>query len=146
MLSVKKISIIFDKEIKDRKKFIDVYIQIIKATLLDETEVNFIRPIMEIVKNIYDHANGEGELILKKINEESLYFEIFDYGNNYYILEKLKHDGISTLASAKNAHNFDFGLSKILEFGQKLCQNFEVKTSKGFYYSGIYSTKKHLSS
>lgn len=89
----------------------------------------------EIVKNIYDHAGGEGRVSLVE-TEQGIRFEVTDSGTASYDIDVLVSQGSS---KAGNGINYGLGLELIQDMAVDLkIIEFEIKCSKGFAYSGIY--------
>lgn len=88
----------------------------------------FILFFGEIVKNIYDHADGVGEMVI--IEEENHFdFKVRDFGRNG---PDMNTPGI----------NYNLGLSLISiivdlnQDGEKYMQDFNLKKENGYIYSG----------
>ena len=90
--------------------------------------------IHEIAKNIYDHAQGKGTLIITQ-KDGSFEFEIKDNGQESYNFDLCKNNS----ASAGNGINYGIGLNMILNLAAALKIELKIDTSKGFYYSGVYT-------
>jgi hypothetical protein len=95
----------------------------------------FCMLVNEITKNIWDHTDGKGQIILEA-DGEALNFEIKDYGTESYDLEEIRQVG-SRLAGnhINHGHGVCGEMIKGLAEGNKV-KNFQVNTSHGFTYSG----------
>jgi len=95
----------------------------------------FCMLVNEISKNIWDHANGKGQITLEAV-DETLNFEIKDYGTESYDIEKIRQAG-SRLAGnhINHGHGICGGMIEGIAEGNKV-KNFHVDTSCGFTYSG----------
>ena len=90
--------------------------------------------IHEIAKNIYDHARGEGSMTI--IQKDNLFeFEIKDDGQESYDFDLCKNNS----ASVSNGINYGIGLNMIFNLASALKIELKIDTSKGFYYSGVYT-------
>jgi len=90
--------------------------------------------INEIVKSIYDHAHGIGELRLERKLDGSIEFMIKDSGYKTFEFEQCI--GRSTLVG--NGRNFGIGLAMIQSLARTLKIDLKIDTSQGFNYSGVY--------
>jgi len=90
----------------------------------------------EIVKNIWDHADGRGRILIVKYTISSGDFFLFsarDEGKESYSFM----DHIHNSRLRGNGVNFGRGLDLIDDFGKDLCVRLYISTEKGFHYSGI---------
>ena len=98
-------------------------------------ELTVLRVLLEIVKNIHDHAFGWGYLILKRLEDGSLEFEA---GNTI-----LPESAIPELPE-KDWKNFGLGLNEGMIFGYAksigLVLTFDVKS--GYVFRGTYKSSK----
>ncbi len=94
--------------------------------------------MIEIVKNIYDHAEGRGMVTLTK-KGHILKFEVKDFGTKSYDLEEIRKKG-STKARIGNKVNFGAGICgyAIDDLAQGIGVTFTVDTTHGFCYTGTY--------
>ncbi len=93
-------------------------------------------PILEMVKNIHDHADGKGTLILHRISPLEIMFDISDEGTESYNYDTYLK-GPSRLQG--NGINKGVGLRSISSF--LATQHFKevlIETSHGFHYKGTY--------
>lgn len=122
----------------------DILLEETRAKLIDFTKEipywnSFLMVISEMIKNIYDHANGEGYALLEKdINQIS--FEITDLGKNKFDYEKALASGRS---SKNTKYNFGIGLQTIKE----ICENLQIKleitqSDKSLSYKGVWEHNK----
>jgi hypothetical protein len=89
----------------------------------------------EIVKNIYDHADGLGEATFEKIGD-SLKFEIKDYGTQAYDLDKLKAGG----TTKDTNYNKGIGLKMMIpDMAESLGIGLKIDCSCGFTYTGTWN-------
>lgn len=93
--------------------------------------------IIEIAKNIFDHAHGLGSLVITS-NNGTFEFEIKDDGGGVHNYESCSNR--STLMG--NGVNFGIGLEIIPQLAQSLGINLCVNASNGLSYSGIYVARK----
>lgn len=89
--------------------------------------------IIEIAKNIFDHADATGSLLIER-KGDSFEFLIKDGGKVSYNWDECV--GHSRLAG--NGVNFGAGLELILDMAETLKIDLHVDTTKGFSYSGVY--------
>jgi anti-sigma regulatory factor (Ser/Thr protein kinase) len=133
----------------ERKKFIDVYRKFWRPLFPQNREANFELCMHEIVKNIYDHANGKG-VLKTTIMGKRIEFEAYDFGPGYtgpspdksfQVIRKL---GTTT---TPNKTNFGLGLSTVDAAFTGLRGNgyenvhLSVSTFPYFHYKGGYTTK-----
>ncbi len=90
--------------------------------------------IHEIAKNIYDHAQGKGSLIITQ-KDNSFGFEIKDNGRESYNFDLCKNNS----ARAGNGVNYGVGLNMIIELAIALKIELKIDSSRGFHYSGVYT-------
>jgi len=97
---------------------------------------SFLLLLVEIAKNIYDHANGKGELVFLMDGDE-VDFVIRDYGTKKYWLFWVKLFGST---KSGNGINFGKGLSggMIERCAKDLGIDLKIDTTSGFCYSGKY--------
>ncbi len=88
----------------------------------------------EILKNIHDHSNGDGSLMLKR-SPDFLEFEIEDCSTGNYDLETLSTTGLTTKT---NGINRGLGLGMIKDMSEGLNINLNIDSSSGFKYKGRY--------
>jgi len=126
----------FDGNMGSRVEFLDRLKKQLIDFLDDLVQVNVaVMFFKEIVKNIYDHAEGKGVMTLVK-GERGIYFRIKDFGKESYDFEILKTKGSS---KAGNGTNFGIGLGLIEGMADGFgVIDFKIDCSKGFVYSGIY--------
>ncbi len=91
----------------------------------------------EIVKNIWDHAEGQGELRITKFTDK-ITFDIWDHGIHAHSLEEIRKQGSSKLESKIN-----FGMGIASGFIESAAKSLEIKdftidTSCGFRYTGTF--------
>ncbi len=119
-----------------RRQFLDQLTGPIDSLLQGRTHVNgalmFFR---EIVKNVYDHADGKGRARFTRL-PEGLAFRIEDFGTASYRLDELM---AAPSSKAGNGINYGIGLRQIQEVAKDLkVVDFKVDCSKGFVYTGIF--------
>jgi hypothetical protein len=131
--------ITLDGRIKDRHRFLDQITEPIDALVHGRIHANtMLMFFREILKNIYDHAGGTGEMTLEE-TKRGIDFKIKDFGREAYQLDAHK-----TMPSSKagNGVNFGVGLSLINGMAKDLkIIDFRVDCSRGFTYSGVYPYK-----
>ncbi|MEI7480487.1 MAG: hypothetical protein WCJ59_02560 [bacterium] len=96
--------------------------------------------LVEIAKNIYDHANGRGSLTITPQDDETYLFEIWDEGTGGYDFEEIIRSEKSRLKG--NGVNCGAGLTQIQDYADTFTTSFKIDTTKGFRYSGTYDPKK----
>lgn len=107
-------------------------------------DTGFMMFVWEIVKNIYDHADGKGQLTLKKEEggeNELFHFEIKDFGTQSYDLAKIKETGSTKIDSKVNFGNGLQG-GMIEGMAEDLSITLRIDTSSGFCYAGTYPRTK----
>lgn len=92
--------------------------------------------IIEVAKNIFDHARGCGALRIQA-HGTSFVFEIHDNGTEAYDFEFCR----ANPSDLQNDINCGIGLGMILDLAQSLSIDLKIDTSKGFAYSGTYTKK-----
>ena len=121
----------FDGKEPDRRSFLS---QIRKSVMSFTGETMTLDALVnEIAKNIFDHAQGKGSLLIRLKNGQ-FEFVIKDDGQDSYEFEKYR--GKSKLAG--NGTNFGIGLDMILDLAKGLNIELKIDTTKGFTYSGVY--------
>jgi hypothetical protein len=136
--------IVFKGKSMGREAFMNDFYEKIAPFLSKSFTVNYDWVMLytlfnEIVKNIYDHADGKGEAIFWKNNvKKRLYFQIKDYGTKRHSLAKIKKE--AKKGKPGNGINFGAGIATIIP-GLALNLNIPLKidTSCGFCYSGLFS-------
>lgn len=103
---------------------------------LDQYDLVFLMFLNEIVKNIWDHADGEGRVFLSQ-KKRGLFFEIKDQGKKSYDLAALKGGGTS---KPNSGVNYGIGLSHIEDWAKAAeVKEFSIDCSCGFRYTGVYA-------
>ncbi|MFA5935117.1 MAG: hypothetical protein WC827_04510 [Candidatus Paceibacterota bacterium] len=123
-----KLEIVFEENDTSCDKFCKQILMIIRF-FIGQNLNGLCMLFLEIFRNIYDHANGTGKIVLIK-NTNSIKFIIFDFGKGNK-LTKIRNDKV----------NFGAGVSMIKDIAESLGIELKVDTSKGFYYEGIYYIK-----
>lgn len=123
---------IFDGAETDRRDFINKIRAQVTGFTKEQMKLDAL--IVEIGKNIFDHAGGLGLLTIEEKNG-SFVFEIHDEGKQEYDFEFCWNN--SRLAG--NGINFGTGLRIIFSLAKTLAIDLNVDTRKGFSYSGIYT-------
>ena len=92
---------------------------------------------IEIIKNIYDHAKGFGEMILEE-KDDFIYFQIKDFGKEKIDLETIGKIFYSTKKHLDDSPNRGIGMGMIYDVGNnpKLVKDFFISDKKGLCYSG----------
>ncbi len=119
-----------------------VFISIIRnevAELIGQT-MRLDMLLIEIAKNIFDHANGKGILMLRKQPDGTFAFEIRDHGTESYDFNLCR----ARPARHANGLNYGLGLGLITDLADSLGIKLSVDTSAGFAYSGIYDPKHQI--
>jgi len=93
----------------------------------------------EIAKNIFDHAEGEGEAKIAK-NPDNVLFLIKDYGKKSFDLDEIKKRNSSKKGDKTNRES---GISFIESYAEHILhlEEFKIDTQEGFCYSGKYIRK-----
>ena len=120
-----KLEMIFEGSDTSRDKFCQQILMIIRF-FLGQNLNGLYMLFLEIFRNIYDHANGIGKIILIK-NTNSIRFVIFDFGEGNE-LTKIRNDKV----------NFGAGISMIKDIAETLGIELKIDTSKGLCYEGVY--------
>jgi len=96
----------------------------------------FLMFLLEIVRNIYDHADGLGYLFLRQDGGD-VFFEVKDSGTECFDLSEVKKRGSTKYG---NGTNFGMGLcgGMIEDVAETLGINLTIDTSRGFRYTGNY--------
>ena len=133
-----KLEMVFKKENESRGEFCSKILGIIRI-FLNQNDNGLLVLFLEIIRNIYDHADGQGKIVLIK-NLDSIKFIIFDFGKKKYNLIEIKNSG-----STKEISGLNFGAgicgSMIDDISQTLDIKLKIGTTKGFRYEGIYYLK-----
>jgi len=123
--------------------YIDQILEFLDPSLGISQSARLVRLFYEIIRNIYDHADGKGQLYLKD-DGQTISFEIKDYGSRAYDLEAIIAIGVSSKAGS--GRNFGLGLigGMIKGYANSLGIDLIIATSHGFCYSGVYRYKRSL--
>ena len=122
-----------------REKFLDDFREKIESHFLRQSNIGLIMFFTEIVKNIYDHADGKGEAIFST-KHDLIQFSIKDYGTESFDMKKIKEAGS---LKTGNGLNYGLGISQgmIEKMAQDLGISLRINTSCGFSFFGVYQTK-----
>ncbi|MEI8339201.1 MAG: hypothetical protein WCF94_00880 [bacterium] len=123
---------------KSREAFrAGAYDPVIEFVGTSDTQLNgLIMFVNEIVKNIWDHADGKGGLKMVELENGDISFEIWDDGQEAYDLKLI---GKRRSRLVGNGINFGIGLEMIPDFAKCLSvSDFKMDASKGFRYSWVY--------
>ncbi len=123
-----KLEMVFEGNDTSRDKFCQQVLMIIRF-FLGQNLNGFYMLFLEMFRNIYDHANGKGKIVLIK-NNNSIKFIIFDFGKGNK-LTKIRNNKV----------NFGVGILMIKDIVESLKIELKVNTSKCFRYEGIYYIK-----
>ncbi len=130
-----KLEMVFKKENESREEFCSKILEIIRV-FLNQNCNGLLMLFLEIIRNIYDHADGCGKIIIIK-DVDSIRFIIFDFGKKKYNLTEIKNSG-----STKGGRSVNFGAGLCGSMIEDIAKTLEIKlkidTSKGFRYEGIY--------
>ncbi len=141
---MKKYRIIFRGNNISREDFEENFEKFFEKSLGDlgkyPQDIQFYMFLWEVVKNIYDHANGRGEMILL-VEGHDLSFVVRDFGKKSFDLEKIKKRGST---KAGNGINFGFGVvgGGINALAKGIGIDLKLDTSRGFRYSGEYRLRR----
>lgn len=123
----------------DRDEFIYAFANFLFDSFLEEEnprDLVFFMFLREIVKNIYDHADGMGRAEFS-MKEGKIGFFIRDFGDAPYSLEEIKKIGSTKIGNDINFGNGIFG-GMIEQMAIDLGIELNMKTSKGFSFHGVY--------
>ncbi|MBP6858096.1 MAG: ATP-binding protein [Candidatus Pacebacteria bacterium] len=126
----------FDNNIKDR----DEFLQKVRMPVINFTKetMRLDALIHEILKNIYDHAEGKGSLYISKAGNE-FEFYISDEGTELFDIKSC----IQNWQPKNKDVNFGIGLNLINQLADSLNIKLIIETSKGFSYRGIYLSERN---
>jgi len=126
-------------KVKKRNDAVTEFIVWIQEYLKDTEEAwhkPFVKVLMEIVKNIYDHGNGKATLTLIN-NELAVAFKFVDHNPALIIFDGLDDPKVW---KKKTEHNFGHGLRMIQSIAKQFSMNLEIDDTKGgINYSGSYT-------
>ncbi len=135
-----KTAMTFNSHKKDRTFFLLAMLKFFHNTITyDHRELIVL--ITEILKNIYDHTDGYGQLYVKK-EYPYIKFEIKDFGTKNFNIEKLAKPGFSNKKG--NGVNFGRGLDMAIlneQTHEMLGLKLTLDTSSGFKYKGKYDMR-----
>lgn len=94
--------------------------------------------VIEMVKNIYDHAGGRGYCFIEQ-TDEKIFIELKDFGKDCHDFALLRD---SPSSKRGNKINMGIGLRMIEKFAARLNANLEVDTSSGFHYKCTIMTEQ----
>ncbi len=125
----------FDGAISDRQEFI----KRIRCAVVPFTgeSMSLDALLIEIAKNIFDHAHGLGSLVIVS-KAGSFEFVIQDEGDAAFDYEHCSKNS----TRAGNGVNYGIGLGIIKDIAETLGIELMIDTSKGFSYSGVYTPKQ----
>ena len=137
---MEEIKLIFKGDDVPRESFEDIFLDFfedILGGLKDSSRsIQFYMLLWEMIKNIYDHAEGRGEVIFS-IQDNDIHFVVRDFGTASFDLEQIKK-----VSSTKfgNRMNYGLGISGglIEGYARGIDVDLKIDTSHGFCYSGIY--------
>ncbi len=131
-----KLVIEFDGRIKDRCEFLGQITEPIDRLLRGRIHIHtMLMFFREILKNVYDHADGMGRMTLEE-DAHGIRFEILDFGTEAYQFDVLMAKPSS---KAGNGINYGVGLGLIEGMAASLkIIDFRLDCSRGFTYSGVY--------
>ena len=137
--------LIFDGKSKSREKFLqDARKEMMK---LDFEGINAVIMIFhEMIKNIYDHADGLGEVHFEeRLEQPNIFdFKVFDYGTGQYNFEGLIRT--SRLSGhPDHPQNGAVGLYLIQGYATQMDGvSIRINTSHGFHYEGTFDLNKMI--
>lgn len=134
---LKSLEMRFDGTVTDRREFLRQIRLAVMALTGERMTLDAL--VIEIAKNIFDHAHGLGSLVINLV-DGSFEFHIKDDGQENHDFEHCSAH--SKLAG--NGVNFGTGLRIILEIAESLGIDLQIDSSKGFSYSGIYVPRKRV--
>jgi len=126
----------FRRKVGDRDAFLNnvrAHVIMMTEEMITEESDTFDTLIVEMAKNIFDHAHSQGHLIIRR-NGSVLEFEIKDDGTEAHDFESCAIYSVS----AGNGINYGAGLETIRDIAFVLRINLEIDTSRGFCYRGSY--------
>jgi anti-sigma regulatory factor (Ser/Thr protein kinase) len=112
---------------------------------LDHDKGNFVVIFFkEIFKNIYDHADGYGEITFTERESEPDVFDFvaFDYGSKSYDFKSCVRNSRFHGDYTDHPNNGSIGLSSILDLSEMTGVTLKIDTAKGFRYEGIIDLNK----
>jgi len=132
---MRELKIVFEGNNISRKDFLQNFTNS-TIVFVGEKHTGFVMLLREILKNIYDHADGLGQITLVNDND-SICFDIFDFGTESFNLMQIK---AGTSTKSGNGINFGSGIigGMIEDYASALKIELEIDTSNGFRYKGIY--------
>lgn len=129
---------IFDKrEISDRTAFRREFLKAVIAKTGHLPGWNgFAQMLLEIAKNIFDHAGGDGICQITVV-DTVVAFYIADFGKGSYDLKDVARKGSS---KAGNGINYGVGICQggIREMARSLNIDLILRTDRGFRYAGVW--------
>ena len=130
-----EIKLFLDEKDVERSVFLTKMCHLlVESITLKHSEL--ITIIVEILKNVHDHASGQAEVFIKRTNSY-IEFKIKDEVKNFDVdIKKFSQQGFSTKSG--NKVNYGAGLGLILHPEIKKRFNLKLDTSHGFKYSGKY--------
>ncbi len=134
---MKRLRLHFSGNKISRETFLDRYVNFFMFHLeFEGANIQFYMLLKEIIKNIYDHAGGKGELIFL-MEGKKVHFMLKDFGKKSFDLNQIKKNGSTKLG---NGVNFGQGIGKglIEDLARGIEIDLRVDTQKGFCYSGTY--------
>jgi len=121
-------------------KFLYPLVAFLETNIHSTASRHFAMFAKEIVKNIYDHADGFGEATFEK-KDDFLKFEIKDYGAKSYDLEALKTGG----TTKDTKYNKGIGLKMMIPaMAESLGIDLKIDSSHGFTYTGEWNHVLYL--
>ena len=101
--------------------------------------IQFYTLLWEMIKNIYDHAEGKGKVILSMQNLQ-VDFLVKDFGTANFDLNKIKVHGSTKLGNGINS-GLGLCMGLIEDSAKGIDIDLKINTSRGFCYTGIYKLR-----
>ncbi len=131
-----KTAMTFNSHKKDRSFFLHVMIKFLWDKVTHDHR-ELISLIIEILKNIYDHTDGYGQIYINK-TKNFIEFEIKDFGTKSFDIEKLSKIEFTTKETSFNKGS---GLHMMIldkRIHKTLGLKLDLDVSCGFKYFGKY--------
>ena len=125
----------FPGDIFPREEFLDGFMIFLDGSVGVRNQALVIM-FMEIAKNIYDHAGGNGVATFL-LSDHAIHFFIRDYGIETFNLDSIRKSGSSL---AGNGVNYGVGIAggAIESIARGLKIGLRINTSRGFAFRGRY--------
>ncbi|MFZ2038687.1 MAG: hypothetical protein WAV11_02015 [Minisyncoccia bacterium] len=132
----------FHLKFEGKKDIRSEFLRKVKDTImgsLDCDNANYVAMfLVEIIKNIYDHADGYGEAKLTERQDEPNIFDfvVFDEGTIRYDFEECLRKSEFAGDKLNHPENYGIGLGLIMDLSDMKGVTLAIDTTKGFRYTG----------